>query len=192
MMGTTINPVVYMPTNTSNVIEGGRNTNSSVSTHPVVAAAVTILPAWQALPKLLALLLVPHLFWHCSTSGDTDMLPVTFEALMFPGSYIVLISELFAQLLELKCRKLLDLLPIKMAVPDKKHKIITVLTKWVKHRLYEPSGSWITRTVCAVIAPSLCVHVILGTPFLSHNKIVVDHTTCTAVDKIFQIQSLEP
>jgi len=104
------------------------------------------------------------------------MLPVTFEALIDPGSHLVLISEPFAELLKLKCRKLLELLPVRMVIPRKGQKVKIELTEWVKLRLYNPSGSWTARTVCAVIAPSLCAHVILGMPFLSHNHIVIDHT----------------
>jgi hypothetical protein len=37
--------------------------------------------------------------------------------------------------------------------------------------------------VHALVAPGLCFKVLLGLPWLVHNKIIIDHSTCTAVDK---------
>jgi hypothetical protein len=37
--------------------------------------------------------------------------------------------------------------------------------------------------VHALIAPSLCSKILLGLPWLAHNKIVIDHSLHTAIDK---------
>src|ERR1700720_4163413 len=44
----------------------------------------------------------------------------------------------------------------------------------------------------AVIAPSLCAHVVLGLPFLAHNKIVIDHDARTVIDKTTNFDLLNP
>jgi hypothetical protein len=199
VMGSSINPVAYMPTNASNVLEGASN-DDSVSVLATVAATVTAditdtnvtVPVLMALPDLLALLSVPHLFWRCSTSGAPDTLPVAFEALIDPGSHLVLINESFARSLALKRRKLLELLPVEMAIPGEGKKVVIQLSEWVKLHLYNPSGSWTARTVRAVIAPSLCAPLILQMPFLSHNHIVIDLASRTVIDKVAGFDLLHP
>jgi len=62
-----------------------------------------------------------------------------------------------------------------MAMPGEGPKKVIMLYEWVKLRLYDPCNYWYSKTVRAVIAPSLCASVILGTPFLAHNNIVIDH-----------------
>jgi hypothetical protein len=49
-----------------------------------------------------------------------------------------------------------------------------------------------SQRLCAIVAPSLCVPVILGGPFLAHNNIVIDHTVRTAIDKLSGFDLLNP
>ncbi|KAJ3773029.1 hypothetical protein FB446DRAFT_606534, partial [Lentinula raphanica] len=42
--------------------------------------------------------------------------------------------------------------------------------------LRDPSDWWRSRTVRALILPSLCHPMILGLPFLSHNSLVIDYS----------------
>ena len=79
-----------------------------------------------------------------------------------------------------------------MAMPNEGPKRIILLYEWVKLRLYNPSGFWTSKTVRAVIAPSLCAPVILGTPFLAHNNIVIDHAARTVIDKMCGFDLLNP
>lgn len=46
------------------------------------------------------------------------------------------------------------------------------------------NNAWTSRPVRALLAPDLCVNIILGLPFLKHNKIIIDHDSDTAIDKI--------
>jgi hypothetical protein len=69
---------------------------------------------------------------------------------------------------------------------------VVQLTEWVKLSLYDVSNLWSSKTVRAVIAPSLCAPVILGLPFLSHNNIVIDHAARTAIDKTTGFDLLNP
>jgi hypothetical protein len=66
------------------------------------------------------------------------------------------------------------------------------LTEWVKLTLRDPSAYWTAKTVCAIVAPGLCSSVILGLPFLTHNNIVIDHNSCTTIDKSMGFDLLHP
>jgi len=81
---------------------------------------------------------------------------------------------------------------VEMAMENGGGKVTVELVEWVKLRLYDPSGLWFSKTVCAVIAPSLCAPVILGMPFLTHNNIVIDHAARTVIDKNCGFDLLNP
>ena len=83
---------------------------------------------------------------------------------------------------------------VEMAMPEEGKKHVVRLNEWVKLSLYDVSGSWTSKTVRAIIAPSLCAPVILGLPFLEHNNIVIDHATRTVIDKTcgFDLLHLPP
>lgn len=193
VMGTVNNPAAYMPSNTENVIEGDSGSDSEVRVVPSIAS-VNVAKDSVALKAQedIAPLTVPHLFWRACANGGQDDFPVTFDALLDHGSHTVLISDNFAASLKLKRRKLHEPMSVEMAIPGNDKKIIVKLFDWVKLRLYDPSGAWTSKTLRAVVAPSLCANVILGGPFLAHNNIVVDHSTRTAVDKISGFDLLNP
>ena len=66
------------------------------------------------------------------------------------------------------------------------------LHKFVKLTLYDTSGEYWAKNVCAVVTLNLCCPVLLGLPFLSHNNIVVDHAEWTAIDKSQDFDPLNP
>ena len=78
-----------------------------------------------------------------------------------------------------------------MAMPEEGKKCVVRLNKWVKLSLYDVSGLWTSKTVRTIIAPSLCAPVILGLHFLEHNNIVIDHATCTVIDKTCSFDLLD-
>lgn len=49
-----------------------------------------------------------------------------------------------------------------------------------------------SRTVHAIIAPNLCTPLLLGGPFLAHNKIVIDHELRTVIAKDDNYDLLNP
>jgi hypothetical protein len=192
VMGTSSNPVAYMPSNTSNVIEGD-SVDSENSVSRLVATVIHPTPSTlKASVSVTAPLTVPHLFWKCSVSGSTNSFPVTINALIDDGSHTVLISESLTKSLGLKRRKLHEPMYVEMAMPEDGSKCVVQLNEWVKLSLYDVSGLWTSKTVRAVIAPSLCAPVILGLPFLSHNNIVIDHSARTVIDKISGFDLLHP
>jgi hypothetical protein len=182
VMGASRNPVAYMLSNPSNILEGDSNdSDSSVSKSHVVSMSPELAP-----------LTVPHLFWQCSVDGPATTFPVTFEALIDHGSHTVLISRDLISKLGLRIRKLHKLMVVEMAIPNESVKQRICLTEWVKLSLYDTSGQWTSKTVRAVVAPSLCAPVILGLPFLSHNNIVIDHAARTVIDKMTGFDLLHP
>jgi hypothetical protein len=73
-----------------------------------------------------------------------------------------------------------------------KEKVVVKLTKYIKLKLYDLNCWWFSKTVRAIIAPGLCSPIILDLPFLSHNRIVIDHHTQMAIDKTTGFDILNP
>lgn len=177
VMGSSSNPVAYMPPNLSNVIEEGKDSDASsgVSTTAAMMSIPSTSAPLKAVAEDLALQTVPHLYWHCSIAGPANSFPVTFNALIDHGSHTVLICDSFAQSLGLKRHKLHTPMAVEMAIPGDGAKRVIKLIEWVKLCMYNLSSSWTSKSVRTVITPSLCANVILGLPFLAHNSIVIDH-----------------
>jgi hypothetical protein len=110
VMGHSVNPVAYMPSNESNIIEGASDSDSDVSVpipsgHAYLAA---VKGGSHAAPEGggIAPFRVPHLFWPCIMDGPVHSFPVNIKALFDHGSHAVLISECCAKSLGLRRRKL--------------------------------------------------------------------------------------
>jgi hypothetical protein len=161
IMGSTQNPTAYMPPNAYNVVEGDSDDSVSTVTR---SAAIKNVPALTAQLNDVAPLMVPHLFWRCAVSGSKDSFPVTLNALFDHGSHAVLIRDNLVSTVGLKCRKLAVPMTVEMAMPKEGKKQTTELNEWVKLQLYNITGEWTSKSVRAVMAPSLCADVILGPP----------------------------
>jgi hypothetical protein len=196
VMGMMSNPVAYNAPNLTNVIESDSfSDESSVSTPYPDTAVPSVLSTAYASSVLTAPSEDPApltVYWRCSVSGPATEFPVIFEALMDHEADTVFISESFASELALKCRRLYKTMSVEMAMPGEAGKQVIHMSQWVKLRLNDPSGVLKLRTMRAVIAPSLCSPVILGLPFLSCNKIVVDHDARTAIVKDCGFDLLHP
>ena len=71
-------------------------------------------------------------------------------------------------------------------------KVKILFSEYVKLQLHDPSTLWSSKSIHTIVALGLCAPMILGLPFLSHNNIVVDASTCTAVDKKSSFNLLNP
>ena len=193
VMGMSCNPMAYMPSNASSVIKGESDSDISMSNRNF-AAAIANQPtlALMALNEDLAPFTVPHLFWRCFINGAANGFPIILSALIDHGSHVVLISDEFANSLFLKRRKFFKPMSVELAMSAEGPKRIICLSEWVKLKLYNPTGTWQSKTVHVIIAPSLCVPVILGGPFLTHNNIVIDHAARTAINKLSGFDLLNP
>ena len=66
------------------------------------------------------------------------------------------------------------------------------LTEGVRLTLMTADNNWTSKTVLAIVTPGLCTGILLGLPFLKHNKIVVDHDSDTAIVKGTNVDLLHP
>ena len=133
----------------------------------------------------------PHLWWRCSMDASDFMLQ-TINALIDPGSHAVLICTDMVDTL-LLCHRLLHKPKIiELAMESDGQKSQIVLREYVKLKLYDPLNYWRSRTVWAIITPTLCAPVILGLPFLVYNHIVIDHTDRTVINQISGFDLLNP
>jgi hypothetical protein len=129
-----------------------------------------------------------HLRWDCLVDGPAVPSPVPVSALIDHGSSLVLIDESLVNTLGLRRRKLQKPLSIAVAL-SQNHKQPFVLSHYVKLSCSSLDYAYTSRTVRAVVAPNLCTPLLLGGPFLEHNRIVVDHElrTCIVKDRDYDL-----
>ena len=72
------------------------------------------------------------------------------------------------------------------------NKVWIKFSDYFKLQLHDPSSYWSSKSVHAIILPGLCASVILGLPFLTHNHIVIDAATHTAIHKQCRFDLLHP
>src|ERR1700676_4306149 len=93
----TSNPTDYLATNTSSVLGGNGDSDTSVSAPfppPTVAAVIDsvddpVLLTLTGPDNVISPLSVPHLYWRASAPVPNDV-PATFECLLDNGSHLVL------------------------------------------------------------------------------------------------------
>jgi len=137
-------------------------------------------------------LTIPNLYWNASAPGrDGFLVPV--KAMIDNGAHIVLIRPDVVHTLGLEQKQLRIPQMINVAMKDEKEekKIEPVLlSHYVLLLLSTVDNSWTSKPIRAVIAPGLCTKVLLGLPFLVHNRIVVDHEVPSAIVKDTSIDLL--
>lgn len=95
---------------------------------------------------------------------------VPVDTLLDNGTHLALIRPDFVDDLKLPIHKLSKPLSVTLALQNTPTVVKLVVL-------------FLSRPVCALVAPGLCAKVFLGLPWLAHNNIVVDHSLCSAVDK---------
>ena len=108
VMGSSSTPVAYMSLNTSNVVEEDTY-DSDDSVSPPAVASVSF---------GIALILMPHVYWNCTTNGSTDSFPLMIHVLIDNGSHIVSISNNLVTKLYLKCQTICKPMSVELAIPD--------------------------------------------------------------------------
>src|SRR5262245_49479110 len=71
---------------------------------------------------------------------------------------------------------------INLALQNGQHSVVS-LDEYVKIKPYTTNSAWSSVTLKAIIAPGLCVPLLLGVPFLESNHIVIDCNSRTVIDK---------
>jgi hypothetical protein len=126
-------------------------------------------------------LLIPHLLFPAFVLQD-GLRTSSFDCLLDNSAHFVLISRNVVKNCKLQIRKLKTPKPITQAITlYTKQQIL--LTDYVHLDLSSLNGAWTLHTVHAVISDDLCYPILLGQPFLKHNKLVIDHDLRSAVDK---------
>ena len=123
-----------------------------------------------------------HFVWNCTINGPKADFPVKFSTLIHNGAHMVLIRLQVVSQLRLAVFPLPTPETINVAISSSTS-VPKVLSEYVKIRVTSFDGQWTSRIIFAVIAPGLCMPVILGLPFLIHNKIVCDHEFRSCIDK---------
>ncbi|KAF7966713.1 hypothetical protein HWV62_37300 [Athelia sp. TMB] len=189
VMGMSGNPVAYEAPNEDNVL----------SSEPVefdVSTAVAVIQPVEACSPLEedddvddAPLSVPHLFWNAVAVLEDGTFPV--ETLIDHGSHVVLIRPDVATRLNLEPKTMERPERIIMAMNNGEQKTV-ILDTFVTLRLADPFLQWTSKPVRAILAPDLCVKILLSMPFLAHNKILVDAELRTATAKAANFDLLNP
>ncbi|KAF5334115.1 hypothetical protein D9758_016076 [Tetrapyrgos nigripes] len=134
---------------------------------------------------------LPHLNLCALLNGPTVSSPLCVSLLLDSGSHIVLIRDDLAAHLGLRRFKLPRPEVIGVTTTDSSSPMsTTTLHEFVKLRITDHSNTWTSHTVQAIVSPSLCSPMILGLPFLSHNKLALDCENHTCIDKVSGIDIL--
>ncbi|KIK36858.1 hypothetical protein CY34DRAFT_93677, partial [Suillus luteus UH-Slu-Lm8-n1] len=140
--------------------------------------------------ECVAPLQTPHLRWDCLVDGPAVSSPLNVSALIDHGSSLVLIGEELVKKLGLRRRQLAKPFPVSPALSKNKDSFL--LSHYVKLSCTSLDQVYTSRTVRAIIAPNLCTPLLLGGPFLQHNRIVIDHELRTCIVKDTNYDLLQP
>jgi hypothetical protein len=168
--------------------------NDSTAPQIVQASIAAILPSSSSTPFALGTgdsdtesdpstvspISVPHYIWHANIHANSEF-PTPIDCLLDNGAHLVLIRPETVADLGLTIRKLNTPQCATVAINSQRHTFH--LANYVVLSLSSLNNAWTSRPVRALIAADLCINILLGLPFLKHNKIVIDHELDTAIDK---------
>ncbi|KAJ3769060.1 hypothetical protein FB446DRAFT_813472 [Lentinula raphanica] len=125
---------------------------------------------------------LPHLMWKAVIRGPLTGDPFMDECLLDDGCPFVLIRADIVDRLGLTRRRLPSPQTLDVAMnKDSKNKVVVdeccILTP------EDVSQKWFSRPVKALIVPVLCAPVILGLPFLTRNRIIIDYSSRSVIAK---------
>jgi len=115
-----------------------------------------------------------------------------YAALIDNGAHIVLICPEVVEELGLERHLLPVPEPVDVVITDGRKKAKKLLSHYVKLSVTSMDNAWTSKTVHALIAPGLCMPLILRLPFLIHNDIVTDHVAHSCIDKKTSYNLLHP
>ena len=137
-------------------------------------------------------LTILNLYWNASAPEHNGFL-VPVKAMIDNGAHIVLIRPDVVDTLRLEQKQVRIPQMINVVMKDeKKEKKIepVLLLHYILLSLSTVDNSWTSKAVRTVIAPGFCMKVLLGLPFLIHNRIVVDHELLSTIVKDTSIDLL--
>ena len=116
-----------------------------------------------------------HLIWTCRVNNPTDRISVKTLALIDSGAHMVLIRPDLVKRLNLVSHPLQQ--PERISVALSSTSQIDELTHYTIIDPASLDNQFRLHPLHAVIAPGLCMPIILGLPFLYMNKIVCDYAS---------------
>ena len=134
----------------------------------------------ESSPSIVSPISVPHYIWRANILANAEF-PTTLECLLDSGAHLVLIRPETVADLGLRIHKLHTPECATLAINSQPQTFL--MYNYVVLGLSSLNNAWTSRPVRALIAANLCTNVLLGLPFLKHNKIVIDHELDTAVVK---------
>jgi hypothetical protein len=186
-------PIAYMPPNQSSILQRDGDSDSDESVSCIPRALLGAVPTPTSDEAGNARFFSPHLMWQCTMPGPSFDFPVAFTAMLDTGCPTVLIREEVAVSMGFHRRLLPRPESFDVALQDPNAKKETVVLKeWCKITVADPSASWQSKSIRAIIAPRLCSDIILGMTFLGRNSIVIDTSARTAIDKTCNFDLLNP
>ena len=114
-----------------------------------------------------------HLVWTCHVDNATDRVSVKAHALIDSGAHMVLIRPDLVKRLNLPSLPLVT--PERVNVALGSAEPINQLTHYVEKFPASLDNHFHSHLLHAVIAPGLCMPLILGLPFLSLNRILCNY-----------------
>ena len=109
--------------------------------------------------------------------------PLTYASLVNNGAHLVLICPEVANELHLQCHPLKKPEIVSVAIEDGKKKKKMTLYHYVKFTVMSTDNVWTSKVIHTLVAPRLCMPIILELLFLIHNNIVTNHAEHSCVDK---------
>ena len=150
--------------------------------HAVMLVSAVLGEGMDSGEKCVTPLTMPYFLWDCLLDGPKLQSSLRVQALIDHGSHVVLIDEALVDRLGLRRRQLHQTMEVSVALQGDS-KTSFFLFEYVKLACSSLDSVWTSRVVHALMAPGLCTPLLLGGPFLSHNKIVIDHQTRTCIEK---------
>src|SRR5258705_237221 len=135
-----------------------------------------------------------HFVWKCNIDGGPTVdFPLTSHSLIDNGAHIVLIRPELVERLQLPVYTLDKPEEVDVAIDSScKRKEKKILSTFVILRVTSLDQTFVAKPVRALITPGLCMPVILGLPWLEHNKIVCDHADRACIVKGLNYDLLHP
>ncbi|KAF9264278.1 hypothetical protein L218DRAFT_998640, partial [Marasmius fiardii PR-910] len=166
--------------------DGTNDGSTDVSTTFTTVAAVTNASRAYSVPIAavsnvpLVPLSVPPLYWHCKVLNKSTSAPVSHKitAMIDSGSSVVLIRDSVVNTCGLRTLPLQEPIALDNAFsnnsPSSSPPPPLLLDRCVELRLEDRSGFWTSKSVFAIVSPSLVSDVILGMPFITTNHLLLD------------------
>jgi Aspartyl protease len=107
-----------------------------------------------------------HFIWKCTIDGPLSEFPLKVSTLVDNGCHLMLIRPDIVQKLGLPIHTLHTPEPVDVTIKNGKEKQKYILKKFVILGVTSIDQQWSSRRIQVIIAPNLCMPLILGIPFL--------------------------